>query len=109
MTPLDRLAVFVHPGVLCALAQPVLVDDTIAGHHYIVADLLYCTLCGGRPQVLDQVLAHQNEVGLATVLCLPCRATDPNRKRLRAKLEARYDPARFASPGAIAARSDHGL
>jgi hypothetical protein len=95
VNPLDRLAVYVHPGVLRALAQPVLVDDTIAVHHYIVADLHFCTLCGAHPQVLDQVLAHRDAVGLATVLCLACRSGDPHRERLRTKLEARYDAERF--------------
>jgi hypothetical protein len=90
---LEHLAAYVHPGVLLALAPQPCVDYTVAVHHFLVADLHHCTLCGGRPQVLDQVLARRDAMGIAVVYCLPCRAADTDRERLRAKLAARYDAA----------------
>ena len=95
MTIWEHLGAYVAPGLL-RTAPHAGVDHTVTLHHFIVADLHYCTLCGGHPQVLDQVLARRDQHGIAVVLCLPCRAADPDRDQVRHKLEARYDPARFA-------------
>jgi hypothetical protein len=81
--------------MLRALVQPALADWTVATHYYLVGDLGHCTLCGAHPDVVEQVLARHEGLGIATVVCLPCRAADPGRERIRALLTARYDPARF--------------
>jgi hypothetical protein len=83
--------------MLRTLTAPAPADWTMATHHFLVADLRHCTLCGARPEVVDQVLARQGAVGIATVICLACRGADPDREQLRAHLQARYDPARFGT------------
>ena len=65
-------------------------------HHCILADLHHCTCGGARPEVLDQVLARCGRVGIAVPSCLPCRSADPQRERMREKLEARYAAGRLA-------------
>jgi hypothetical protein len=87
------------PGLVRQVSQPAPADWTVVVDHFLLANLTSCTLCGGRPDVLDQVLARCGRVGLAVVYCLACRNADPQRERLRAKLDARYATGRFA-PGA---------
>jgi hypothetical protein len=82
---------------LVLVSRVAMVNDTVALDHYILADLVHCSLCGAHPEVLEQVLARHGDVGIATVLCLPCRSADPDRERLRAVLEARYAAGRFGN------------
>jgi len=97
VTGWERVAASIHPSLLRPAPEP-WADYTIAMHHYILADLLYCTLCGCRPYALDQVMARKDRFGIATVLCLTCRRLDADRARMTALLEARYRPDRYAAP-----------
>jgi hypothetical protein len=83
--------------MLRALVQPPLVDYTVAVDDCLLQRWHHCSLCGARPDVLDQVLARHDRLGTLVLLCLPCRSADPDRARLRAMLDARYDPQRFGT------------
>jgi hypothetical protein len=94
VTHLDRLPGYVAPGLL--RPAPPRVDWTVTTHHFLVADLTYCTLCGAHPEVLDLVLARAGAFGIAVVYCLPCRSADPDRDHMRVALERRYGADRYA-------------
>jgi len=96
VSPWERLGAYVHPGLRRQASQPAPADWTVATHHFLVADVRHCTVCGARPEVLDQVLARCGRVGIAVLSCLPCRSADPQRERMREKLEARYAAGRLA-------------
>jgi hypothetical protein len=102
LTIWEHLGAYIVPGLLRGVDPHAGVDYTIAVHHFLVADLRHCTLCGGRPDVLDQVLGRRDQHGIAVVLCLPCRRSDPDREMVRQKLEVQYDAARCAPTDAPA-------
>ena len=81
--------------MLRALVQPPPADWTVSTDHFLRGDLAFCTLCGAQPAVVEQVLARHGDLGIATVVCLPCRAADLDREKIRALLTQRYDPQRF--------------
>jgi hypothetical protein len=97
LDPIEHITSYLAPGMLRALVAPPPADWTVATHHLLAGDLRHCTLCGARPEVLDQILVRHQALGIAVVCCLPCRSADPERERMRAVLAARYNPQRFSN------------
>jgi hypothetical protein len=48
-------------------------DATVATDDYVCERWQHCTMCGGRPAVIDQVQVQLDRLVLAAVWCRPCR------------------------------------